>query len=206
MTEPFEAGFLHYPDRPFGSMLALTHGAGGSAKGALLIALADTLAEAGMLVYRYNLPFRQRRPQGPPSPATAEKDRGGIREALGLLRQKGSGRLLAGGHSYGGRQTTMAAAEDPGLADGLLLLSYPLHAPGRPEQLRTGHFPALRIKSLFVHGSKDPFGSPEEMREAVQLIAAPHELLLVPNAGHDLGKHHSALAQTIAGRVVAFHG
>ena len=83
------------------------------------------------------------------------------------------GRVFAGGHSYGGRQSTMAAAERAGMADGLLLLSYPLHPPKRPEQKRTAHFPQLRTPALFVHGTADPFGSIEDLREAVALIPAP---------------------------------
>ena len=63
------------------------------------------------------------------------------------------GHVFAGGHSYGGRQTAMAAAERPELADGLVLLSYPLHPPGKPEQTRTAFFPEWRTPALFVHGS-----------------------------------------------------
>ena len=78
-----------------------------------------------------------------------------------------SGRVIAGGHSYGGRQTAMLAAERPDSADGLLLLSYPLHPPKRPQQMRTAYFPELRTPALFVHGARDPFGSLEELREAI---------------------------------------
>ena len=82
----------------------------------------------------------------------------------------------------------MLAAEDPALADGLLLLSYPLHPPGKPEQRRTAHFPALRAPALFVHGSRDPFGSHDEMCAALALIPAATELLTIEGAGHDLGR------------------
>lgn len=80
----------------------------------------------------------------------------------------------------------MLAAEDPDLVHALLLLSYPLHPPKRPEQMRTAHFPKLKVPVLFVHGSRDPFGSLEEMRAAIKLIAAPVELLGIEGAGHDL--------------------
>src|SRR5438105_2634824 len=81
-------------------------------------------------------------------------------------RKRSKGKVLAGGQSYGGRQTAMAAAEHQGLADGLLLLSYPLHPPGKPEKKRTEYFPELRTPALFVSGTSDPFASPEELREA----------------------------------------
>ena len=81
----------------------------------------------------------------------------------------------------------MVAAEDSKLAEGLLLLSYPLHPPGKPAQLRTEHFPKLRVPALFVHGTRDPFGSIEEIESARKLISAKTDLLVVEGAGHDLG-------------------
>lgn len=80
----------------------------------------------------------------------------------------------------------MLAAEEFGIADTLLLLSYPLHVPDKPDQLRTEHFPNLRTPSFFVHGARDPFGTPDEMRKALALIPGRHELQLVEGAGHDL--------------------
>jgi predicted alpha/beta-hydrolase family hydrolase len=80
----------------------------------------------------------------------------------------------------------MLAAADPGLVDGLLLLSYPLHPPNKPAQLRTSHFSELRTAALFVHGSRDPFGTLEEMKSALNLIPAPTSLFPIEGAGHDL--------------------
>jgi predicted alpha/beta-hydrolase family hydrolase len=202
-VEPFENGFLHYPANAPSAGLALTHGAGSDCSAKLLVAVADAFATAGIATYRYNLPFRLRR-HGPPSPATAPADQEGVREAVRQLRALVPGRVLAGGVSYGGRQTTIAAASTPNLADGLLLLSYPLHAPGKPTQLRTAHFPDLRTRALFVQGDKDPFGSPAEMQAAIPLIPAATEFLLVPGAGHDLGRKHAELAAKIVEHALAF--
>jgi predicted alpha/beta-hydrolase family hydrolase len=80
----------------------------------------------------------------------------------------------------------MLAAEEPGLVDHLLLLSYPLHPPRRPTDLRTAHFPALQTPALFVHGTRDPFGLPDELELALKLIPAPTTLLLIDRAGHEL--------------------
>src|SRR5258706_5060543 len=80
----------------------------------------------------------------------------------------------------------MLASSDPGVAEGPLLLSYPLHPPRRPAELRTTHFPKLTTPAIFVHGSRDPFGTMEEMRVALDLIPAPTTLVEIEGAGHDL--------------------
>jgi predicted alpha/beta-hydrolase family hydrolase len=183
---PAVRGFLHRG--PSGDGLVLTHGAGSNAGAPLLIALAEAFAGAGITVLRCDLPFRQARPHGPPPQSSAPRDREGLRRAVAALRRIATRRVFLGGQSYGGRQATMAAAEDPALADALLLLSYPLHAPQRPTSPRTAHFPELRTSALFVHGSRDPFGSLEQLREALTLIPARTELLPVEGAGHDMAR------------------
>jgi predicted alpha/beta-hydrolase family hydrolase len=80
----------------------------------------------------------------------------------------------------------MLAATEPGLVDRLLLLSYPLHPPRQPGELRTAHFPQLQVPALFVHGTRDSFGSIDEMVAALKLIPARTELLPVTGAGHEL--------------------
>ena len=80
----------------------------------------------------------------------------------------------------------MLASEEANLADGLLILSYPLHPPGKPARLRTSHLPKINTPTLLVQGSKDPFGSPSEIRTALELIPARTSLLIVEAAGHDL--------------------
>jgi predicted alpha/beta-hydrolase family hydrolase len=166
----------------------LTHGAGSDCEAPILLATAGAFARAGFTVLRCDLPFRQARPTGPPSPATAARDRDGLRRAVAALRSHVSGHVSLGGHSYGGRQASLLIAEEPALAEALLLLSYPLHPPRRPAESRTEHFPALRRPALFVHGSRDPFGSLAELETARQLIPAPTALLPVHGVGHDLGR------------------
>jgi predicted alpha/beta-hydrolase family hydrolase len=166
-AEPAVRGFLHVPESANGDALVLTHGAGADCRSKLLVALAETFAEDGFTVLRCDLPFRQTRPHGPPFPATASRDREGLERAVSVLRQRVSGRVFLGGHSYGGRQATMLASEKQQVADGLLLLSYPLHPPRKPADLRTAHFPKLKTPSLFIQGSRDPFGSIEEMTSAL---------------------------------------
>jgi predicted alpha/beta-hydrolase family hydrolase len=179
-------GFLHRPERPAQDAIVLTHGAGSNCETPLLLAVARELEGAGLIVLRCDLPFRQARPSGPPRPGDATGDREGLRAAVAALREMAGGRVYLGGHSYGGRQASMLAADDPEAADGLLLLSYPLHPPRRPDELRTAHFAKLRRPAVFVHGSRDAFGSFEEMRRALGLIPAPTELVEIDGAGHDL--------------------
>ncbi len=190
MSALFDEGTVRgFLDRPAGAVrdgLVLTHGAGGDSRMALLATIAEAFTAAGLCVLRCDLPFRQKRPHGPPSPSTAAADRAGLKDAVAALRGIVPGRVFLGGQSYGGRQASMLAAEEPDLAAALLLLSYPLHPPGKPEQPRTAHFPALRTPTLFVHGPRDPFASTDELRAAVASIPAPVAPIEIPDAGHDL--------------------
>jgi len=188
---PFEKegvrGFLHTPiERGEGGMV-LTHGASADSSSPLLVTVANAFSSAGFTVLRCDLPFRQRRPRGPPSPANAAGDRAGLKSAVVALRGLVRGDVFLAGHSYGGRQASMLAAEEPELSAGLLLLSYPLHPPGKPERLRTEHFRGLRTRAVFVHGTADPFGSIAELKQAIALIPAPTQLITIEGARHDLG-------------------
>jgi predicted alpha/beta-hydrolase family hydrolase len=186
-------GFLHEPEHPDGTGLVITHGAGSNSDTVLLRAVAEAFSHAGVTVLRCDLPFRQQRPKGPPFPAQAAKDREGLRRAVEAMREMASGRVFLGGHSYGGRQASMLAAEEPGLADALLLLSYPLHSPHKPQEPRTGHFGSIQTPALFVHGVRDTFGTMEELRAALALIPARTEMVEIAGAGHSLKPGVAAL-------------
>ena len=191
-------GFLHRPEAAASQGLVLTHGAGGNCRAPLLVAAAETFSAVGLAVLRCDLPFRQRRPHGPPSPSGAAADRAGLKEAVLALRGIVASRVSLGGQSYGGRQATMLAADEPDLATALLLFSYPLHPPGKPERLRTEHFPRLRVPALFVEGTADPFGSIAELNAAIPLIPAPTRLLPIEGAGHDLRRGRFDLATVVS--------
>lgn len=201
--EPPIRGFLHRPDNPNGDGLVLSHGAGSNCQAPLLIALAEAFAGAGFVVLRCNLPYRQNRSYGPPRPGDANRDREGLKHAVGAMRKLVSRRVFLGGHSYGGRQATMLCAEEPSLADGLLLLSYPLHPPGKPTQLRIQHLPNLQSAALFVHGTRDPFGSTAEMESALKLIPARTRLMPVEGEGHDLGFKGKAKREDLTATILA---
>ena len=216
--DPAVRGFLHSPATANGDALILTHGAGSDCTAPLLVAIAETFAGHGYLVLRCDLPFRQERRTGPPFPGNAERDRAGLRSAVAVLRQNVAGRIFLGGHSYGGRQSTLLCAAEPDslkpdsvrsdslkseLVSGLLVLSYPLHPPRKPQQLRVQHLPSLRAPSLFVHGTRDPFGSVEEMTNALRLVPAKTELMKVEGAGHDLGFKGKARAIQLPASILA---
>jgi predicted alpha/beta-hydrolase family hydrolase len=216
--DPAVRGWLHTPRAPNGDALILTHGAGSDCTAPLLVALAEAFTGHGYVVLRCDLPFRQQRRTGPPFPGNAERDRAGLRHAVAVLRKSVEGRIFLGGHSYGGRQATMFCAAEPELVKpelvkaapdkselvaGLLLLSYPLHPPRKPEQLRIQHLPSLRTPSLFVQGTRDPFGSVEEITNALQLIPAKTELMTLEGVGHDLGFKGKAKAVELPASILA---
>lgn len=179
-------GFLHPAASASADALVLTHGAGANCQAPLLVALADAFAASGTTVLRCDLPFRQAKPQGPPM-RTAERDQAGLKAAVqAMRRQTQAHRIFLAGHSYGGRMASMLAAREPDLVEALLLLSYPLHPPKAPQQMRTQHFPSLETHALFVSGTRDGFGTIAELGAALRLIPARTRLLPVESAGHEL--------------------
>jgi hypothetical protein len=179
------AGVAHRPESTPAGVVVLTHGAGGSRESPLLQQVCEEWARRGWLAVRYNLPYRRRRPSGPPS-GSAATDRAGIVEAITVCRDLADGPLIAGGHSYGGRQTSMVVATGEAAVDVLTLFSYPVHPPGKPERPRTEHLPDITAPTVFTHGTSDPFGTPGEVRDAAAMIAAPTEVVEIGGARHDL--------------------
>jgi uncharacterized protein len=180
------AGVAHEPAGTPAGVVVLTHGAGGNRDSALLQRLCDEWARRGWLAVRYNLPYRRRRPKGPPS-GSAATDRAGIVEAITVCRGLANGPLIVGGHSYGGRQTSMVIAAKEVHVDVLTLFSYPVHPPGKPERARTEHLPDIGVPTVFTHGTSDAFGTAEEVRSAAALIPAPTQIVEITGARHDLG-------------------
>lgn len=182
------AGIAHQPNGAPEGVVVLTHGAGGNRDSALLQQVCDEWAQRGWLAVRYNLPYRRRRPTGPPS-GSAAGDRAGIVEAIALCRGLADGPLIAGGHSYGGRQTSMVVASRQAAPIDiavLTLFSYPVHPPGKPERARTEHLPDITVPTVFTHGTSDPFGTPDELRAAAALITGTTAVVEIASARHDL--------------------
>ena len=180
------AGIAHEPTGSPKGVVLLTHGAGGSRDAPLLKRICDEWAARGWLAVRYNLPYRRRRPKGPPS-GSATSDQAGVVEAIELARTLTKGPVIAGGHSYGGRMTSMVVADETAKVDALTLFSYPLHPPGKPERARTEHLPGISAPTVFTHGTADPFGTIDELRAAAALVGGPTEIVEITGARHDLG-------------------
>jgi predicted alpha/beta-hydrolase family hydrolase len=160
------------PKRGADRAVLLAHGAGADMHSPALIAIADALAAAGIPSLRFNFPYTAAGRRSPDRPAVLAAS---VREAVHELAQRtklAPERLVIGGRSMGGRICSMVVAddEDPLRALGLLLLGYPLHPPGKPEQLRVEHFPRLRVPCMFVSGTRDAFGTPEELKRAARRI------------------------------------
>lgn len=104
--------------------------------------------------------------------------------------------LVIGGRSMGGRMCSMAVAD--GLAvKGLVLISYPLHPPAKPENLRTEHLPRVAVPTLFIHGTNDPFGSPTELRRHARRIPGPVTFEFIERGRHDLKGSDQHIAEVI---------
>jgi len=162
--------------------MVLTHGAGGDRDHHTLVAVAEGLAP--LPVERVNFPYRN---QGRRAPDRAGKLLAFLRQevpAIAARLEVDPGALVLGGRSMGGRMCSMAVAD--GLpAAGLVLLSYPLHPPKKPENLRTEHFRALNVPCLFISGDRDPFGAPEEFAACLSAIEAPVTTVWLKGESHD---------------------
>ena len=172
----------------------LTPGAGADRNQAALVAIDDALSAKGIVVERMDFPYRK---AGRRAPDKAPVLIAAVEEAAAAL-DAGSD-LILGGRSMGGRMCSMAVAQ--GLpARALVLISYPLHPPGRPDKQaeRTAHFPDISIPCLFVSGTRDAFGTPAELTAAAKAIAGPVTHVWVDGGDHGLRKRDAEVAQAVA--------
>ena len=165
--------------------ILLTPGAGADRDHATLVALDEALSAEGVAVARMDFPYRiagRRAPDRAPVLIQAIRSAAAdLAASAGLL----PGRLVLGGRSMGGRMCSMAVAE--GLdALALVLVSYPLHPPGKPEKPRTGHLPALSVPCLFVSGTRDAFAAPDELMAATATIPGPVTHVWIEGGDHGL--------------------
>lgn len=174
--------------------LLLTPGAGSDRDHHTLVAIEEAVAP--LPVCRVDFPYRR---EGRKAPDRAPKLVAAVVEAVGdLIGRTGVApeRVVLGGRSMGGRICSMAVAE--GLASkGLVLISYPLHPPGKPERLRVEHFPRLNLPCLFISGTRDPFGTPEELTAAVEAIPGPVTIEWIEGARHDLAGADEAITELV---------
>ena len=186
------------PAAPRARGLLLTPGAGAGRDQPSLVAVDASLTARGVAVERVDFPYRtagRRRPD--PAPVLVDAVRtatGRFAERLGVPTSD----IAVGGRSMGGRMCSMAVAEGLAVA-ALVLISYPLHPPGRPDRSRVEHLPALRVRCLFVSGTRDAFGTPAELEAATSAIPGPVTHVWIEGGDHSLRRSDAEVAAAVAG-------
>ena len=173
-------------------------GAGSGREHSSLVTIERSLG-AGALVERLDFPYRK---QGRRAPDRAPKLMAAIRDDLAIVRRR-RGPVVLGGRSMGGRMTSMVAADVDGVGPvsrlaGLVLFCYPLHPPGKPDRLRVEHLVDLTVPCLFISGTRDPFGTPDELTEWTATIPSPVEHVWIEGGRHDLKGADDTIAEAVA--------
>jgi hypothetical protein len=181
---------LHYRagDAAPRGLLVLGHGAGADQRHRVIVALASGIAARGADVVTFNFLYAEQRRRTPDRAPVLEQTWAAVVEAL-AADLPAAARLVVGGKSMGGRVASMVLADPPATpgwsrVSGLVLLGYPLHPPGRPGQLRTAHLPALRVPVLLVHGTRDAFGTREEVEPVFQALPVRVDVEFVERGDH----------------------
>jgi hypothetical protein len=186
-TEPLVTEYAWQgPKRGFDRAVLLAHGAGSDMHGAALLAVADALAAAKIPSLRFNYPYRTAGKNAPDRPKVLDA---ATREAAAELARRAKlspERLVLGGRSMGGRYCSLVVGDDtdPLPALGLLMLSYPLHAPGKPEKPRSAHFPNLRVPVLFVSGTRDSMAGRADLTKAAKAVRGKVSFHWIDTADH----------------------
>lgn len=181
---------------PTRAALLMTPGAGASRDQASLVAIEDAVRGDGVVVDRMDFPYRiagRKAPDRPPVLLAAVlTGAAALAERAGLPAEQ----VFLGGRSMGGRMCSMAVADGLAAA-GLVLVSYPLHPPGKPQSLRVEHFPAITVPCLFVSGTRDSFATPDELQAHTSSIAGPVDHLWLEGGDHGLRRKDAAVAEAV---------
>ncbi|HEX4539343.1 MAG TPA: alpha/beta family hydrolase [Acidimicrobiales bacterium] len=176
--------------------IVLTPGASAGRDQPALVAIDGAATALGLLVERVDFPYRLAGRRSPDSPrvlvATIVDAAAGLAERAGVGRE----RIALGGRSLGGRMCSLAAAEGQPAA-ALVLVSYPLHPPGRPERLRDEHFPSIGVPCLFVSGTRDAFASPDELEASAAAISGPVTHVWIDGGDHGLRRRDAEVAGAV---------
>ena len=215
---------IHYPATgtagPRGpSLLVLAHGAGAGQRHPFMVKMARALAGRGIEVATFDFPYMEQKRKAPDkAPVLEDAFRRAIAEACRLVPAAHA--LFIGGKSMGGRIATHLAAaradttepadlkgrplQDVDPIRGVIALGYPLHPPGKPEQLRTAHLPSIDIPVLIVQGERDAFGTPEELRPVIRTLKAPVTLQVIDGGDHSLAVRRATDYDGIANTIAAW--
>ena len=188
-----------------GPALVVGHGAGAGMNHPFIVGFCGAIADAGVAALRFNFPYME---AGRRTPDQAKNAIGAFRSAFEAATERGGGRqVLGGGKSYGGRIASMAAAEGMPAA-ALVFLGYPLHAPGKTDQVRDAHLYDLTMPMLFLHGTKDPFADPTELGKVIRRLGDRATLIDFDGAGHSFERSRKddprVVGASLAPHVAAF--
>jgi len=178
-----------------GAALILAHGAGGNQSSKFMVQMAHALATRGIDSITFNFLYSEAKRGLPDKNDKLEACYHAMIKAFhsGLLIENATRRkLLIGGKSMGGRIATQVAAASAADIEGIVLLGYPLHPPGRPDKLRSKHLPQIKAPMLFVQGSRDTFGTPEELAPILAPLKASVDLYVVEGGDHSFKISKSA--------------
>jgi len=176
--------------------LLLTPGASANRNQPSLVALDEALSARGMVVERMNFPYTEAGRRSPDKPPVLIQ---AVRDGAAALTKKATTRppfVALGGRSMGGRICSMAVAD--GLpAAALVLISYPLHPPGKPDQLRVQHFPSIEVPCLFVSGTRDAFATPDELESATKAIKGAVTHIWIDGGDHGLRNKDKYVVESV---------
>ena len=201
-------GEFQGPKRGAERAVLLAHGAGADMHAAALTTVADALAAVKLPSLRFNFPYKAAGRRSPDRPAVLEAAVRAAAHELARQAKVPPDRIVLGGRSMGGRIGSMVAADDGAL--GVVLLGYPLHPPGKPAQLRVDHFPKLTMPVLFASGTRDAFGTPDELQQHARAIKGPVTFHWIDTGDHGFkplkasGLTPAAALAGVAEAVVAF--
>jgi predicted alpha/beta-hydrolase family hydrolase len=194
---------LVYRARPARGAIVLAPGAGAPQTHPWMVAVAGALSDRGIDVVTFNFVYAEAGRRAPDKSDVLEATWRAAIEAVRARSDVAAARLFIGGKSMGGRIATQVAAKGDVDVAGLVLLGYPLHPPGKPQQLRSAHLPSVRAPMLFVQGSRDPFGTPAELAPIVEKLARGTRLHVIQSGDHSLAvpKRSGQTFETVIARV-----
>lgn len=184
-------------------LFVCAHGAGGNLADRAMVQMATALVERGLSVVRFNFLYREKGSGRPDPMPRLERCMDAVTSFA--RRELSPSRLIIGGRSMGGRAASMSAARGYE-CDGLLLLAYPLHPPGKPEKLRDAHLPDISVPVLCFNGTRDPFSQPQLMTEVLERVGDNWTMEWVEGADHSFhvlkssGTNDAAVLRGIADR------
>lgn len=167
-----------------GTTIVLGHGAGADQLSGFMRMVAEGLAERGFDVMTFNFLYKEQGRSVPDPNARLESCYRAVINATTKQKKLKANRLLIGGKSMGGRIASQVAASEADLVSGLVFLGYPLHPPGRPDKLRDAHLNQIKAPMLFVQGSRDAFGTEEEIRTIIRRHHLPATLYVIESGDH----------------------